>query len=361
MSIDFSRQRWQRIEESFSLWWAGILKRPLIYVTIRGRDPGRGEPQLPHFPFTAYYSDDIAEEDIVDRWDYELSCKRYFGDSFPHVWPNFGPGVLAAFLGARAELKSDTVWFFPSSDQTVTELSCENFTAHPWFKRIVKLCENALNRWQGMVQIGMTDLGGNLDVVSSFLPGEKLLMELYNFPENVKKLTWDVHHAWWRCFLSINRVLQSRNPGYTLWAPIFSQHPFFILQCDFSYMIGPEMFDEFVKPELIATCARLENTFYHLDGPGALVHLDALLRIEELRGIQWVPGSGNPDCTHWPSVYRKIHESGKLIQISGKLEEFDTVVEQLGTCEGVLYIGEAHASQESAVRELLQKYGVPLD
>ncbi len=62
-----------------------------------------------------------------------------------------------------------------------------------------------------------------------------------------------MHKLWWQCFDDINAVLQPVNPGYTAWTPIFCREPYYIQQCDFAYMIGPETFDEFIKPELEAT------------------------------------------------------------------------------------------------------------
>ncbi|MDA0746552.1 MAG: hypothetical protein O2954_08525 [bacterium] len=131
-----------------------------------------------------------------------------------------------------------------------------------------------------------------------------------------------------------------------------------MLQCDFCYMIGPEMFDEFVKPELAASCRRLTNPFYHLDGPGQLPHLDSLLEIEELKGVQWIPGTGNPDFRFWPEVYRKIRKAGKRIQFAGTMETFETIVAQLGSAEGIVFMGTADMSEEREVMGFLEKYGV---
>ena len=72
-----------------------------------------------------------------------------------------------------------------------------------------------------------------------------------------------------------------------------------MLQCDFCYMIGPEQFKKFVLPELAVSCKKLTNPFYHLDGPGQLPHLDYLLSIPELKGIQCVPGDGSPHDGPW--------------------------------------------------------------
>jgi 5-methyltetrahydrofolate--homocysteine methyltransferase len=130
-----------------------------------------------------------------------------------------------------------------------------------------------------------------------------------------------------------------------------------MLQCDFCYMIGPDMFDEFVKPELAASCKRLANPFYHLDGVGQLPHLDSLLAIPELKGVQWVPGNGKPDFSNWPEVYRKIRDAGKRIQIWGPPERFEKVVGQLGTAEGIVAFMGMDGSREREAREFLAKYG----
>ncbi len=80
--------------------------------------------------------------------------------------------------------------------------------------------------------------------------------------------------------------------GYTSWTTVFSTKPFEMVQCDFSYMISPDQFDEFIKPTIVEQCKRIPRTIFHIDGPGVLNHLDSILSIEELDGIQWIPGAG---------------------------------------------------------------------
>jgi hypothetical protein len=135
-----------------------------------------------------------------------------------------------------------------------------------------------------------------------------------------------------------------------------------MLQCDMCFMIGPDMFDRFVRPELVATCEMLTNPFYHLDGKGQLAHLDSLLAIPQLKGVQWVPGAGQPGVTHWPEIYRRIREAGKLIQFFVDQDErgiasLDLLADQLGSAAGMIMIGEVPGEQEPQVLELLEKYG----
>ena len=110
-----------------------------------------------------------------------------------------------------------------------------------------------------------------------------------------------------------------------------------MMQCDFGYMISPDMFGEFVQPELEATCTKLPRSFYHLDGNGQLSHLDLLLSIEPLAGIQWVPSKdGDLESERWPDVARSVYAAGKKVQIfRGGFETIDGIVERVGIGAGL--------------------------
>ncbi len=362
MGIHFTPERWSQIRHHADLWWSGELDRPLIQLPVHGAHaPDRPEPSLPNHHFAAFYDLSVSAEAIVDRWDYDLSRIEYLGDAFPGIWPNFGPGVVAAFLGCNlgTDIAANTTWFHPREVRELHELHFRFDPENPWFRRIRDLCQAAMERWQGLVQVGMTDLGGTLDVLASFRPGEALLMDLYDAPDEVKRCTWEIHEAWWQCFDALNAVLRPVNPGYTAWTPIYSAEPYYMLQCDFCYMIGPDMFDEFVKPELAASCARLKHAFYHLDGKGELPHLPSLLTIPELRGVQWVPGDGAPPFTEWPAVYRQIRDAGKLVQTWGGVDGLGILAGQLGSAQGIVHISGTTPAKAAQDRATLARYGLP--
>lgn len=358
MPIDFSRERWGTVKQNARDWWDGKLGRPLIHMELTGRSPGRSEPKLSCVRRDkTSYNLSVTPEEIVDRWDYELSCQDFLGDSFPCVWPDFGPGVLAAFMGAQPEPADGTVWFYPENELEPRDIRFSIVPENIWLKRVKDICRVAGERWQGLVQVGMTDLGGNLDVLSTFRPGEQLLMDLIDCPDEVKRLTWEEHAGWWKAFDEINAVLRPINPGYTTWTPIFSETPYYMLQSDFCYMIGPKMFDIFVKPELEASCKRLQHAFYHLDGVGQLAHLDSLLTIKELKGVQWIPGAGKPQGESWPEVYRKIIKAGKRAQFVGDWRNFDKLVDQVGGAENFIVFGVELPDKRREVEAFLKRYG----
>ena len=363
MSIDFAAERWDKIRQDARQWWAGELERPLIQAEVVGAEPATPEPKRENVSSADLYDASIPAEEIVESWDWDLSGRKFLGDAFPNLHPNLGPGAAAALMGARPEVRPETVWFHPPAPTACEDLHLHYDPDSPLARRLKDLYRAAVDRWAGGVQIAMTDLGGNLDVVSTFLPGEELVMDLYDCPDEVRRVTWEAHKAWHEIFDDLNRVLRPANPGYTAWAPIFSETPYYILQCDFCYMIGPEMFDRFVKPELAATCKRLGNSFYHLDGVGQLPHLDSLLEIDELGGVQWVHGEGQPPIWEWPEVHRKIHAAGKRIQffawgVDGARRCIDAIAEQIGTARGICAIVTVPAEQEDDALRMLERYGV---
>lgn len=357
MSIYFDQNAWTVIKDNYARWWLGELERPLIHLTATGYESDRKPPRYPLELYLSYFDLNIPALEVVDAIDYSLSQQRFLGDAFPCTWLNFGPGVLATAVG-DAELfnGTDTVWYKPPAIREISELTFKFDPKEIWYQRIESIAKCAGEFWRGSVQVGITDFGGTLDILSTYRAGEALLYDFYDAPDVLKTRTWEIHEAWWQAFDRLSAVLGQFNPGYTAWTPIFSEEPYYMLQCDIAYMISPEMFTAFVLPELHASCRRLKNAFYHLDGVGQLPHLDALLSIPELKGIQWIPGEGQPDEKHWPEVYNKIRAAGKLVQLFGTLDTLDTVVEQVGSSKGIILIGSIDKKDEASARERVEQY-----
>ena len=56
---------------------------------------------------------------------------------------------------------------------------------------------------------------------------------------------------------------------------------------------------------------RLDAVEYHLDGPDAIKHLDALCEIDDLDVVQWVPGSGRGELQDWTWLFDRIDDLNK--------------------------------------------------
>ena len=111
--------------------------------------------------------------------------------------------------------------------------------------------------------------------------------------------------------------------------PAYSRGKYFALQDDFSGLVSPKMFKEFFLEEQVILAKYLNNSIFHLDGPMALGNLAHLLRIDELNGIQWVPGAGSKPMSAWIHVCQKIFDANKCLVISCKPEEVEFLLSRL--------------------------------
>ena len=360
MSIQFTPDDWARIRKNYKAWWNQELERPLMPVRLHGRTPGRPQPTAP-LPSQATCTDlSISPKELIDRIDWELSQYEYLGDSFPFFSMScFGPGVIAAFLGAELSNRTGRVWFHPKEILPISELHFTYDADNVWLNRIKDIYRCGMDYWQGQVLMGMPDLGGALDILSTFRPGELLLMDLYDEPEEVERLVWEIHDLWLKYYKEFAEVSQPINPGYSDWAGVYSETPSYIVQSDFCYMISPQMFEQFVKPELTAMCQSLDNTIYHMDGIGQLNHLDLLLSIDEIKCVQWQPGDGQPRQSEWPEVLMKIHNAGKSkFMYHSNFEELERSIELFGTAKGIYSGFGGNISQRSEIVSALKRFGV---
>jgi 5-methyltetrahydrofolate--homocysteine methyltransferase len=128
-----------------------------------------------------------------------------------------------------------------------------------------------------------------------------------------------------------------------------------MLQSDISAMISPKMFERFVLPDLATCCQAMDHAFYHLDGPGAVRHLDMLLPLEHLHGIQWIPGAGAPPPEEWLPLLKRIRDGGKLCQLYVSSQGARTIVRELGGRGFAFYITQRmrQAEAQEFLRALL--------
>ncbi len=254
----------------------------------------------------------------------------YFGDAIPSVFPDFGTGGHAAYFGCPFELHSDTVWFHPflKDYSEGLEFSADNEVLRAQID-FIRYC--AAKQPEHGYMIGMPDNCGSLDALAHIRGNEGLLSDLIEEPEAVKasvakivdalKTTGDAMYAQtWE--LNGSGSVQS---WMQLWAP----GKLMQLQCDFSVMISPRMYEEFVMPELQATVDWLDYSIYHLDGMEQIKFLDMLLSIKRLNAIQWTPVVGQPPTSYFIKELKRIQDAGKGLVLLPNVDELPFLTEHL--------------------------------
>jgi hypothetical protein len=335
----FTPQDWERIRRDWSAWWAGELERPLAVVV--GMEAGDYSEVLQNYPA------ELSASLVLAGHRGAYAAAQYYGDAFPRWWPNFGPGIMAAFLGSGVHVAPETAWFTPVGDAPIGDLNPTYDASNTWWLRVQEFIRAAVAMWDGQVAVGLTDLGGTLDVLASLRGTHQLLLDLHDSPADVERLMEQLTALWLRYFGELCALVQPAGHGVTGWGPCWAPGPHYMLQSDFAYMISPRMFERFVLPGLEACCAAMPYPLYHLDGVGQIPHLDMLLSVRRLRGIQWVPGEGRPPAQEWLPLLKRIRDADKLCYVdvsrSGALE----ITRAIGG-RGFLFRIDEHLEEDEA-------------
>lgn len=310
--LEFADTDYHQLESDWMAWWNGETDRSIITLSTLPPDfdDGLVDDFLTQFPL------DMPVDAVLDRFEPRLRQRYAHANTCPKWWINFGAGIMAAYLGSGVHYATSTTWFWPLADiDSLADMHLAYDANNVWWQRTLALTQAAVERWGDHILIAHTDLGGNLDILASLRGTEQLLMDLYDAPDEVERLVGEITDLWLRYYDELYAIIAPTGRGTAAWAPPWSPTKGYMLQSDFCYMISPGMFERFVLPDLVKCSEWLDYPFYHMDGKGQLVHLDLLLSIEKLRGIQWQPGDGQPRAEDWLDVLRCILDGGKLCQV----------------------------------------------
>ena len=256
-----------------------------------------------------------------------------------------GPGSLAAILGGVFEGGEDTIWIHPNpnySDDIVFNPNHPNYLLH---KDLLKACKQ---KAQGHYYVGMPDLMEGLDVLAAIKGTDQVLLDTVMQPEILEHQMQQINDIYFQVFDELYDIIREGDEMafcyFSSWAPGKMSK----LQSDISTMISVDDYRRFVQPFIREQCQKIDYTLYHLDGVGAMHHLDALLEIKELNAIQWTPGVGEPQggSPKWYDLYKKILAHGKSIMACWvTLDELRPLLDNIGG-DGVHLEMDFHNEQE---------------
>jgi len=328
MSIDlqFDEDRRESIEQAWIEWWAGELGRPIVSICNPARFSYTSEELNRQFLL------DAPVEEMLDHFQLRLESTSYHGDALPAFRPWFGPNGATGFLGGRLEPapEHNTVWGEVDQPTPLRDLDFHYDPGNFWWQRAVGLTEGAVDRWGDKVSIDHPTHSGIIDILATFRRTHQLLYDLYDSPDEIVRLCSDITDAWVRYYQELHGIIKKANRGTVNSAGMWSPKSTYMHQCDFSCMISAEMFEKFVMPDLDRCVRQMSHAFYHLDGEGAIPHLDLLLSLDALGGIQWVPEAGKPRASEWLPLLKRVRDGGKLCQVFVDPEGARRVVRELG-------------------------------
>ena len=339
-------------EEASRRWtafWKGEhTDRPLVKMVV----PKEGvEPVAP--PEYMAGADGNYEEAI----EKVLRCAEtheFLGEAIPLFYLEFGADHFSMLLGAERRVHPDslgTAWVEPFvEDWDDAEIAFRRDGT--WWRRTVEFAQALRERLDGKLLIAAPTLVAGLDALVTVRGVNKLMMDLATSPQKVKRALDAVCAAYGEIVDALAELLDFETFGSITRHGLYCPGRINVPQCDCSCMISPEMFREFELPCLKREMAVLDAAEYHLDGPGAIQHVEALCELEDLDVIQWMPGAGEASGRDWTDLFRRIDAFGKGLYISASPEQVKHLSRELKSPK--LYFNAKVGSRREAEKLLAE-------
>ncbi len=275
---------------------------------------------------------------------YRNFCKthEFLCDAYPSLDVNLGAGSMALYLGGEPKFAWDTVWFVENIDDIETAPDFKFDPNNPWFVRHIDMIREALQLSGGDFLVNIPDIIENIDVLSSLRGPQNMCYDLIDYPETVHKLLGQIERLYFKYYDAFYDIVKDPSGASSFTAfSIWGKGRTGKVQCDFNAMMSPNQFREFVLPSVVSQCNTLTNSIFHVDGPDASRHVDALCEVGSLNTIQWTHGAGKPDgldeCWFKP-IYEKADKAHKSTlsfieygDVSDWIRRTDKLVNKFGT------------------------------
>jgi hypothetical protein len=348
------KQRWN------AFWNDEVLDRPMV-CAMAPKDGGRELVNVmgPRY-WNACTGNYDAQLDLLDEW-VEKTC--FMGDLIPNFSPDHGPDQFGAWMGSVLRFSpgcTETNWAEPVLKEWEDFLPVRLEEDNPVWQSTLKYSELLEERGKGKYIVGMADLHSHMDAFSALRHPDALCMDLYDEPELVQQGLMQARAMFQPVYDKLYAAGgMSKETGTVSWLPMWCEGKTSVVQCDFSVFISNEMWRQFVLPGVEEEVNWLDRSFYHLDGRQQLIHLDDLLALPNLDGVQWVPGAGQPEMflPCWRDVLKKILQAGKKVIVFGELniDIVKDVHNDLGA-QGVVYdiSGQTHEEIQAITQWLTE-------
>ena len=340
------KQNWEETKEKFRNYWKHQnTGRPLMIVVAEKE----GAAPLP---------EELRSKDMEDKYmnpermvaSYRHWCENheFLGESFPNMSADFGPGSIAAYLGSDIEFQDRTVWFTECVEDWEEEGPLKFDPENAWFQKHMEVVKKCRELAGDDFYVAIPDLMENVDILASLRGAQNTIFDLIDEPEEMEKRiqeVTDVYFEYYDRFYDLVKDAKDDSSCYTVFQ-IWGEGKTAKLQCDFSAMMSPTQYREFIVDSLRQQAKKLDNVLYHLDGPDAIKHVDALMEIEEIDALQWTSGDHGPDGTleDWYEIYDKARRAGKSLWIkvyTGTVDDWirnvDRLVQRYGSHSMLLY------------------------
>lgn len=314
----FYKDNWEETKQRMDAFWKMEMPdRPCMCMGVprKGADPGPP-------PETEDYRQKWTDPEFVLK-NFVHKCEKgaYVAETIPTDPLLVG---YAFAYNAKLSFLKQTISHEPLFKTFEDSRNFDFDYSNDWgWLQTKKVLRTVAKAGKGRFPLGLPTLLQGNDLFSVLRNPANFLMDLMDHPDEVKQVLKKMNEDWMAATEECFDILEEEGiEGSSTWIGVWSPKKTVVLQSDVSCMMSPDMFDEFIMPEIEACAKRFDHVFYHLDGVDAIKHLDRLLEVPEIFGIQFGAGAGHSNGIEtWLDMYKKIQAKGKGLRLPTQPKE----------------------------------------
>lgn len=302
--------------------------------------------------------------DTPDAWFeaklQDMKQTHHVGDSLPTLRPDLGPVAMGGMLGGKVDFISNTTWthahikddWSNAPDWTIDE---DNRFWHLMRSLARRVAEDARGRYL----VFTTVLGGTGDILANLRGSGQLCIDVIDRPEQIEAAVEAIYPSWHQAYTALWESIVGQGAGAVNNVLIWSNRPYMVSECDFSALISPQAYQRLFLPDIARKARTVGRAIYHLDGPDATRHVDAIMDVPEIQAIQYVTGAGTPSALAKLDLLKKIQARGKALQVTCPASEVLELCKELkpeGLCLSVSWDLPDNVSQIDRLFDRFCKY-----
>jgi hypothetical protein len=344
------KEDWAAARRRFLALWEGeIIDRCCVAIKapkdgVSFHDESFAKPKT-HEELLEYHRN---PEMVLERHMALFESTYYAGEALPIMYPHWGESGYVLHCNCESRFTEDSLWFFPTlpnwdRDRIVFDPASEALRRQKEFLRF--LAQQGRDRFF----VAAPDYIGNIDALINLRGVENTLLGMLEKPERVDEDLVTLMGIVQTIGNDFFDIIIGNNDGgscirwYNTWAP--GRHN--LVQCDFSAMISPQLFERYALPDLQRICAWLDYPAYHIDGDEQVRHLEMLLGIPRIRMFQWTNVAGQSPVTSFIPVFRKIQGAGKGLLLFCEIDDIELLLSQLSPRGLFLNVSDARDPEQA--------------
>ena len=318
--------------ERLRAFWAGSsLGRPALNVIVR--DPAAPpEPALPPKCGGNLKAADLRADWQAARTAHWLRAHRFLAEAMPGAHLLWGShlATLPVLAGGDYEYQ-DSAWIKPLPglpDRPLPAFDPDAAVVHA-----LEACyAAAAEPLRGQAFLTPPLMMDGLTTLSLFREPDQFCVDLLEQPELVKRWSGaltDLYIAAYEHFFHYLQRLGVGGESICFFGPLAEGRSEGV-QCDCAVMLSPDMYREFVLPDLRRVTEYFDRSLYHLDGTCQMRFLDLLRSLPKLDGIQWNPETTAGSPLRWLAAFREIRRRKFCLYIGCSVTEAVALTQELG-------------------------------